>query len=36
MKENIQVTRSKEWIYNALMFLLKKNAFDKPSYLPKM
>ncbi|HAX03585.1 MAG: hypothetical protein A2Y45_09340 [Tenericutes bacterium GWC2_34_14] len=31
MKENIQVTRSKEWIYNALMFLLKKNAFRKIS-----
>jgi AcrR family transcriptional regulator len=31
MKENIQVTRSKEWIFNALMFLLKKNAFRKIS-----
>jgi len=31
MKENIQVTRSKEWIYNALIFLLKKNTFRKIS-----
>ena len=31
MKENVQVTRSKEWIYNALMYLLKKNAFRKVS-----
>jgi AcrR family transcriptional regulator len=31
MKENIQVTRSKEWIYNALIYLLKKNTFRKIS-----
>ena len=31
MKENIQVTRSKEWIYKALISLLKKNAFRKIS-----
>jgi len=31
MKENIQVTRSKEWIYKSLMSLLKKNAFRKIS-----
>jgi AcrR family transcriptional regulator len=31
MKENKQVTRSKEWIYTALMTLLKKNAFRKIS-----
>jgi len=31
MKENVQVARSKEWIYNALMYLLKKNAFRKIS-----
>jgi len=31
MKENIQVTRSKEWLYNALIYLLKKNAFRKIS-----
>ncbi len=27
MKENKQVTRSKEWIFKALMTLMKKNAF---------
>ena len=27
MKENKQVTRSKEWIFKALMSLMKKNAF---------
>ncbi len=27
MKENKQVTRSKEWIFTALMTLMKKNAF---------
>jgi AcrR family transcriptional regulator len=31
MKENRQVTRSKEWIYKALISLLKKNAFRKIS-----
>lgn len=31
MKENIQVARSKEWITNALIKLLKKNPFRKIS-----